>query len=153
MIVRQLLAAACCAITAGIVACDAPAPAGPAAQTGQVVLTGFGQPQISGVPANVPIIPLVKVINFGNLIYSGKMDVNPTLARIRKGEAVREKHDGGIFTNSQHVLPAQKDRDYYLEFVHAPAGFPFPGPQRLVIGKNGIVFYTGDHYATFTRVN
>jgi filamentous hemagglutinin len=29
---------------------------------------------------------------------------------------------------------------------------PFPGPQRVVIGKKGEVYYTGDHYNTFTRV-
>jgi hypothetical protein len=28
----------------------------------------------------------------------------------------------------------------------------FPGPQRVVIGKKGEVFYSGDHYASWKRV-
>ena len=56
------------------------------------------------------------------------------------------------FRNFEGLLPKQKDRDYYREFVHRMKGLPFPGPQRVVIGKNGAVWYTGNHYASFTQV-
>lgn len=116
-------------------------------------VANFGQPQIGAVHGSVPILPNVKVVNFGQVIYTGKMDVNPTLARIRSAEKVNEKDDGGIFTNSEGHLPHSSDSQYYREFVHVMSGFPFPGPQRLIIGKNGIVYYTGDHYSTFYKVN
>ena len=116
-------------------------------------VTNFGQPQIGAVHGSVPILSSVKVVNFGTVIYTGKMDVNPTLTRIRNAEKVNEKDDGGIYTNSEGSLPRSGDSQYYREFVHVMSGFPFPGPQRLVIGKNGVVYYTGDHYATFHKVN
>ena len=114
---------------------------------------GFGQPQIGAVKGNVPIIPHVKVVNFGTVIYTGSMDINPTLARIRAGTKVNEQNDGGIFTNTEKLLPVKSDSQYYREFVHAPKGFPFPGPQRVQIGKGGEVYYTGDHYVTAQKVN
>lgn len=113
---------------------------------------GFGQPQIGAVKGKVPIFT-AKVVNFGTVIYNGSIDINPTLDRIRAGKKVNERNDGGIFTNSEKLLPAKSDSQYYREFVHAPKGFPFPGPQRVLIGKAGEVYYTGDHYATAKKVN
>ncbi len=115
--------------------------------------SGFGQPQIGAVHGKVPVIPHVRVVNFGTVIYTGPMDINPTLDRIRAGHKVNERNDGGIFTNSEGKMPHKSDSQYYREFVHAPSGFPFPGPQRVLIGKGGEVYYTGDHYSTFQKVN
>ncbi len=121
-------------------------------------VTGFGQPQIGAVHGTLPILPHVKVVNFGKTVYTGSMDVNPTINRIRQGTKVNEQNDGGIWTNRQRALPVSNDSQFYREFVHyypLPNGahVNFPGPQRLIIGKNGVVYYTGDHYSTFTRVN
>ena len=113
----------------------------------------FGQPQIGAVSGKVPVLDSVKVVDFGKVIYEGRMDVNPTLNRIRKGEKLKHRNDGSIFRNREKLLPLRDDRDYYREFVHAMKNMPFPGPQRIVIGKNGAVFYTGDHYKSFVRVN
>ena len=86
------------------------------------------------------------------MIYTGRMDVNPTIDRIRAGRKLSHNNDGSIFSNFQRRLPVSTDSQYYREFVHQMNGFPFPGPQRVVIGKRGEVFYTGDHYSTFFRV-
>ncbi len=112
---------------------------------------GFGQPQIGAVNGKIAIFN-AKVINFGKQIYNGPIDINPTIARIKAGTKVNERNDGGVFTNSQGLLPRSSDSQYYREFVHAPQGFPFPGPQRLLIGKKGEVYYTGDHYVTVKKV-
>ena len=124
---------------------------------------GFGQPQIGAVHGSVPIIQSTKVVNFGKVVYTGSIDVNPTLARIRAGQKVNEKNDGGIFTNSGNIVPHKSDTQYYREFVSLTGGpgnngtfngkVSFPGPQRLLIGKGGEVYYTGDHYATAVKVN
>ena len=121
-------------------------------------VSGFGQPQIGAVKGTMPILKNIKVVNFGTTVYTGSMDVNPTINRIRQGTKVNERNDGGIFTNVQRILPVSSDSQYYREFVHyypLPNGaqVSFPGPQRLVIGKNGVVYYTGDHYSSFHRVN
>ena len=115
--------------------------------------SGFGQPQIGAVRGTMPVLPRVQVIDFGKVIYTGKMDVNPTINRIRAGVQLPHNNDGSIFTNRDRTLPYSSDSSYYREFVHQMPGFPFPGPQRVVIGKNGVVYYTGDHYAKFYRVN
>lgn len=80
------------------------------------------------------------------------MDINPTLERIRAGDKLDSANDGTYFRNFEGHLPKQRDREYYREFVHQMKGMPFPGPQRVVIGKGGEVYYTGDHYDSFRRV-
>jgi hypothetical protein len=114
--------------------------------------SGFGQPQIGSVEGRMRILNRVRVLNFGNLIYEGRMDINPTINRIRQGTKLNHNNDGSIFGNFERRLPIQTDSQYYREFVHQMNGFPFPGPQRVVIGKKGEVFYTGDHYASFWRL-
>lgn len=137
----RLLLALWSALFVGFVGCQTP------------VATGFGEPQIGAVAGPVPVLESVKVIDFGKVIYEGRIDVNPTLDRIRKGEKLKHRNDGAIFRNREKLLPIRDDRDYYREFVHKMKDLPFPGPQRIVIGKNGAVFYTGDHYKSFVRVN
>ncbi|MGL4464258.1 MAG: ribonuclease domain-containing protein [Planctomycetia bacterium] len=112
---------------------------------------GFGDPQISSVRGTLPIIPNVRVVDFGRTIYTGRMDVNPTINRVRQGTKIAT-NDGSIHQNRERKLPVKTDRQYYREFYHRMSGFPFPGPQRIIIGKAGEVFYTGDHYKTFVRV-
>jgi hypothetical protein len=114
--------------------------------------SGFGQPQIGQVQGTVRILPDAVIVDYGKVIYRGKLDLNPTLDRIRKGEKLPHRNDGSIFMNREKRLPLQQDRSYYREFVVKIQGLPFPGPQRMVLGKRGEVFFTGDHYATFTRV-
>ena len=112
----------------------------------------FGRPQIDAVDGPAKIIAPAKVVHFGRTIFEGKIDVNPTLDRIRAGDSLNHANDGAVFRNFEGRLPKQKDREYYREFVHQMMGLPFPGPQRVIIGKGGEVYYTGDHYDSFTRV-
>jgi hypothetical protein len=112
----------------------------------------FGRPHINAVPGRVNVLPNVRVIHFGRLIYQGRMDVNSTIDRIRSGRKLNHNNDGSFFSNFQRRLPVSTDSQYYREFVHQMINFPFPGPQRVVIGKRGEVFYTGDHYSSFWRV-
>jgi guanyl-specific ribonuclease Sa len=113
----------------------------------------FGEPQISAVEGKVKVLPKVKVIQFGKVVYEGPVDVNPTLQRVRNGKKLNHRNDGAIFGNREGLLPRQKDRQYYREFVHTMKGLTdFPGPQRVILGKKGEVFYTGDHYSSFERV-
>jgi filamentous hemagglutinin len=111
----------------------------------------FGRPQIDAVKGEVKVLTDVEIIDFGKVIYKGRLDLNPTLKRIRDGKATRHRNDGAIFQNREGKLP-RKDRDYYREFVVEKKGLPFPGPQRVIIGKKGEVYFTGDHYKTYTRV-
>ena len=112
----------------------------------------FGQPHIGAVQGKLDILKDVRVVDFGREVYRGEMDINPTIDRIRKGEKLNHRNDGGFFGNRERRLPRQSDREYYREFVHTIRSPKFPGPQRVVIGRDGSVWYTGDHYDSFTKV-
>jgi filamentous hemagglutinin len=119
----------------------------------------FGRPHIAAVTTPAKVLDDVKVVDFGKVVYRGKLDVNPTLERIRKGKKLEHRNDGSFFGNRERLLPVQRDREYYREFVvwdpklnaKFTAKARFPGPQRVVIGKKGEVWYTGDHYSTWKR--
>jgi guanyl-specific ribonuclease Sa len=121
---------------------------------------GFGQPQIGAVRGEVKVLPDARVVNFREVVYRGPIDLNPTLERIRAGKKLEHKNDGAVFLNRERLLPVQKDRQYYREFVVWDPAFNakhkikvrFPGPQRVVIGKKGEVYYTGDHYSSWKKV-
>jgi guanyl-specific ribonuclease Sa len=88
----------------------------------------------------------------GRVVFRGDVDLGPTLDRIRRDERLRFSHDGIVFQNRERRLP-RKSADYYHEFVHPTPELSGPGPQRIVVGREGEIFYTPDHYRTFERLN
>jgi RHS repeat-associated protein len=85
-------------------------------------------------------------------VFQGTVDLKPTLDRISSGKSFPHKNDGSVFSNKEGLLP-QQSVGYYREYVHATPGVNGAGPQRIVTGKGGEVFYTPDHYGTFIRLN
>lgn len=90
-------------------------------------------------------------IRTGKTIVLGTVDLKPTLVRIAAGEKHPHRNDGSVFRNFGDKLPRKK-AGYYREYVVPTPGISGPGPQRLVIGAEGEVYYTSDHYETFIRV-
>ena len=87
------------------------------------------------------------------LKWQGDVDLTATVARIRRGERMeRWENDGDVFGNFERRLPRQP-RGYYREWVHPTPGAPGPGPQRIVSGAEGDLWYTADHYETFIELN
>jgi ribonuclease T1 len=94
----------------------------------------------------------VKVYDLdGNLAYEGDVDLAPVLGRIERGESDPHDNDGSIFQNREGRLP-DKPRGYYREYVVRTPGLSSVGPQRLILGERGEVYYTFDHYESFTQV-
>ncbi|WP_434111826.1 ribonuclease domain-containing protein [Methylocaldum sp. GT1TLB] len=87
----------------------------------------------------------------GNVL-EGTVDLKPTLDRISAGKTFPHRNDGAVFGNKEGLLP-QQPAGYYREYVHPTPGVNGPGPQRIVTGQGGEIFYTPDHYRTFIRVN
>ena len=102
-----------------------------------------------------PYVEKVTVENFGRPVPAaapdGEVDLSKTLARIARGESFPHRNDGATFGNREGRLPRQS-RGYYHEYVHPTPGVSGPGPQRLVIGEGGDVWYTPDHYDSFRSV-
>jgi hypothetical protein len=116
----------------------------------------------------------IKVINFGTVIYTGSVDVTTTLDRLRNNQSVYadESDDGGFFNFDPGELPdiPRMGMNYYMEFMVWPtmnlaantfdttatpynSSDGFPGPERILVGSAGEVYFTGDHYSTSNNVN
>ena len=58
---------------------------------------------------------------------------------------------GDRFGNREGLLPSKKGRTYTecdIDTLHASSR----GSKRLVFSNDGLIYYTGDHYATFTLI-
>lgn len=87
----------------------------------------------------------------GKVVFQGTIDLKPTLDRIERGDANRHKNDGTTFQNREGRLP-KKASGYYKEYVHPTPGESGPGPQRIILGKEGEIWYTPDHYKSFVQI-
>jgi len=105
-----------------------------------------GAPMISGVTV---------VDQRTGTVYQGTVDLQPTLDRIASGGAPLSRNDGTVFqnrpVNGEQLLPVQP-AGYYTEYVVPTPGINGPGPQRIITGKGGEIYYTPDHYQSFIPV-
>ena len=79
------------------------------------------------------------------------MDARHTVELVRKGGPFPYARDGAVFGNREKLLPA-RERGWYREYtVHTP-GERSRGARRIVAGRDGTLYYTGDHYRSFRRI-
>jgi ribonuclease len=133
--------------------------------SGSVVQTPTFAPSFSNavknaiklVPTTAGAIASTSVVNFGTTVYKGSLNVANTLNRIRLNGKSVDANDGSSYSNANHQLPTGT----WYEFVVDPktgtdhnfgSKIAFPGPMRLLISSNGMVYFSGDHYATFSLV-
>ncbi|MCC8180618.1 MAG: ribonuclease [Planctomycetes bacterium] len=90
-------------------------------------------------------------IQTGRQTRLGTVDLRPTLRRIEAGERNPHRNDGSVYRNLSKQLPERR-LGHYREFVVPTPGINGPGPQRLVMGLDGEIFYTPDHYETFIQL-
>lgn len=74
-----------------------------------------------------------------------------TLQLIKKGPPFPYTKDGTTFGNREQLLP-RKPNGYYREFTVKTPGISHRGARRIVVGKQGELYYTDDHYQTFREV-
>ena len=76
-----------------------------------------------------------------------------TVALIKKGGPFPYPHnDGVVFGNNEHLLPREAS-GYYHEYTVPTPGASNRGTRRIITGKAGEYYYTGDHYEHFQRVD
>jgi ribonuclease T1 len=78
-------------------------------------------------------------------------EARDTIALIDRGGPYPYRQDGTVFSNVEGRLPA-RPTGYYHEFTVRTPGLPDRGPRRLVLGANGDLYYTDDHYDSFRQV-
>lgn len=108
-----------------------------------------------GEPGQRVVVPdvTVRYEDDGRIVtWRGDVDLTATVARIRRGERLqRWENDGDVFGNFERRLPKQR-RGYYREWVHPTPQAPGPGPQRIVSGADGELWFTADHYESFIEL-
>ncbi|HEY2794379.1 MAG TPA: ribonuclease domain-containing protein, partial [Micromonosporaceae bacterium] len=78
-------------------------------------------------------------------------EAQSTLALIDRGGPYPYKQDNTVFSNFEGLLP-KRPSGYYREYTVVTPGSPDRGTRRLVVGKNGDIYYTDDHYESFRQV-
>jgi len=74
-----------------------------------------------------------------------------TLGFIRKGGPFPFRKDGTVFGNREGLLP-RHDRGYYREYTVVTRGAGDRGGRRIVAGRDGELYYSDDHYRSFSRI-
>jgi ribonuclease T1 len=61
------------------------------------------------------------------------------------------EHDGGTFGNREELLPDQP-YGYYREYTVPTPGAETRGARRIVAGRGGELYWTADHYSSFSLI-
>lgn len=78
-------------------------------------------------------------------------EARSVLTLIGQGGPFPYKQDDTVFTNFEGLLPARAS-GYYHEYTVVTPGSRDRGTRRLVVGRDGDVYYTSDHYESFRQV-
>lgn len=78
-------------------------------------------------------------------------EARETLALIEEGGPFPYDRDGITFQNRERILP-REPAGYYREYTVPTPGEDDRGARRLVVGKQGEIYYTSDHYESFAEV-
>ncbi len=79
-------------------------------------------------------------------------EAQQTIKLIKQGGPFPYARDGIDFQNREGLLP-RKARGYYHEYTVITPGSSDRGARRVIAGANGELYYTDDHYASFSWVN
>lgn len=74
-----------------------------------------------------------------------------TLARIDAGGPYPYDQDDGVFMNREGLLPEQP-QGYYREYTVETPGSEDRGARRIVTGDGGELYWTDDHYASYSVI-
>lgn len=75
-----------------------------------------------------------------------------TLALIRAGGPYPyPRNDDQTFGNREGRLP-QRASGYYREYTVPTPGSPDRGARRIIVGRDGDMYFTDDHYESFRRI-
>jgi ribonuclease T1 len=77
--------------------------------------------------------------------------VRDTVRLIRQGGPFPFDRDGVVFGNRERLLPL-RSRAYYREYTVVTPGVRHRGARRIIVGREGELYYTDDHYRSFRRI-
>ena len=74
-----------------------------------------------------------------------------TLRNIAAGGPYPYRQDGAVFSNREGRLPSHPS-GWYHEYTVVTPGSSDRGARRIIEGKDGSMFWTDDHYASFYEI-
>lgn len=117
-------------------------------------IAGFGSAPTRSTSLS-PSGPAATVPNDVSLPRISRSDLPPeartTLERIAAGGPYPFRADGSVFENRERLLPARPPGTY-REYTVATPGSADRGARRIVAASGGEVYWTDDHYASFSRI-
>lgn len=106
-------------------------------------------------PTTVPSTPPAAEDPDSGLPVVRLADLPPEAARILdlidSGGPFDEDRDGATFRNDEEILP-DEPRGYYREYTVPTPGSDDRGARRIVAGNGGELYWTADHYSSFSRI-
>jgi ribonuclease T1 len=78
-------------------------------------------------------------------------EARDVIRRIDSGGPFQYREDGVTFQNREGLLPSEPG-GYYREYTVATPGAADRGARRLILGRQGELYYTPDHYRSFLWV-
>ena len=98
-------------------------------------------PNDSATPDSMP------VVSAGQL----PPEAGHTLELIDAGGPYPYDQDDSVFGNFEGLLP-DEPRGYYREYTVETPGSDDRGARRIIAGENGELYWTADHYQSFSRI-
>jgi ribonuclease T1 len=103
-----------------------------------------------------PIATLPAVDDASGLPIVALADLPPeaadTAAVIDAGGPYSNRQDGAVFENREGLLP-KRERGYYHEYTVPTPGSDDRGARRIVVGAQGEMYWTADHYDSFAWID
>lgn len=133
------------------------APVAPGVTPGPTRATVSGEPTIALSPTSIEQAPSATAAPaYLDGLPTMRLQDLPVqaldvLVLIGDGGPFPYRQDGGVFQNREGLLPRQAS-GYYHEYTVETPGSSDRGARRIVTGSAGEVYYTDDHYASFSRV-
>lgn len=75
-----------------------------------------------------------------------------TVELIDAGGPFPHEQDDGTFFNREELLP-DRPSGFYREYTVETPGADDRGARRIVAGDDGVLWWTDDHYASFSRID
>jgi ribonuclease T1 len=119
-----------------------------------LLLAGFLGPVFTSAvatPAPLQLADAGTRVSLDSYPAEERSAIEKTLALIDAGGPFPYRQDGTVFSNREHLLPAEAHGYYHEYTVPTPGSFD-RGARRIVMGRAGEAYYTDDHYRSFWRI-
>ncbi len=143
-------------LAGGACGSDSESASSDAAPGSRDAVTASADPAVTPDPGTTPASPTttewpryseLPTVTLGEL----PPEALDTLRLIRDGGPFPYDQDGSTFQNREGLLP-DYEVGFYAEYTVETPGLSHRGARRFVVGDDGAIYWTDDHYASFEEL-